>query len=156
MLPATGHLPAGSPPTGLERVALPPAAVPPGAVRSPPEGAVLALPLPAGSVLTQAHVDPHGPAAGLPPELRAVPVPVEPGWRVEPGGWVDVWVLGAGDEPSRLVARSRSVLQVREERGELTALVALHRDEVAPVTAGLALGMILLAHTPASPGAPDQ
>ncbi|HWB72454.1 MAG TPA: hypothetical protein VG452_09555, partial [Egibacteraceae bacterium] len=63
-------------------------------------------------------------------------------------GWVDVWVLGAGDAPARLVARARPVLQVRGEGPASTALVGLHVDEVGEATAGLALGRVLLAHAP--------
>ncbi|MGH8904628.1 MAG: hypothetical protein ACRDYA_23825 [Egibacteraceae bacterium] len=148
VLRAVEDLPAGTPAARLEPIALPPAALPPRAVGHPPDGAVLSLPLPAGSVLTQAHLDPRGPAAHLPDDVRAVPVPVEAGWRIEPGGWVDVWVLGAGEVPSRLVARSRAVLEVRRDEGTRTALVTLHDDEVGPTTEGLALGKVLLTHAP--------
>jgi hypothetical protein len=160
VLRAAKDLPAGTPAAQLEPVTLPPAALPPHAVRRAPDGAVLSLPLPAGSVLTQAHLDPRGPAANLPSDVRAVPVPVEAGWQVEPGGWVDVWVLGAGQAPSRLVARSRAVLEVRRDEGTRTALVALRDDEVGPATEGLALGKVLLTHAPpptaSEPGAPDR
>lgn len=148
VLRAVEDLPAGTPTARLEPITLPPAALPPRAVAHPPDGAVLSLPLPAGSVLTQAHLDPRGPAANLPDDVRAVPVPVEAGWQVEPGGWVDVWVLGAGEVPSRLVARSRAVLEVRHGEGPRTALVALRDDEVGPATEGLALGKVLLTHAP--------
>jgi hypothetical protein len=148
VLRAVVDMPIGASVRGLEPFELPSAAVPPRAVRTVPGGARLSLPLPAGSVLTEAHLDPRGPAAGLPPDERAVPVPVEAGWRVEPGGWVDVWVLGAGERPSQLVASARPVLQVREEQGNATALVALRSGEVAATTAGMALGTILLAHSP--------
>lgn len=150
VLRATEDLPVGSlaARARLEPIALPPAALPPRAVRQPPDGAVLSLPLPAGSVLTQAHLDPKGPAANLPDDVRALPVPIEAGWRVEPGGWVDVWVLGASQAPSRLVARSRAVLEVRRDEAVRTALVALRDDEVAPATEGLALGKVLLTHAP--------
>ncbi|HVL98367.1 MAG TPA: hypothetical protein VM324_03655 [Egibacteraceae bacterium] len=150
VLVAPADLPVGAPATGLRRVGLPPAAVPPRAVVDPPPAdAVLALALPEGAVLTAAHLDDRGPAAGLSEDLRAVPVPVEEGWLVTPGGWVDVWVLGPGDEPATLVARSRPVLEVRDDGPAMTALVALHADnEVGPATAGLALGRLLLAHAP--------
>ena len=148
VLRAAEDLPAGAPAARLRPVALPPAALPSRVVRHPPDGAVLSLPLPAGSVLTEAHLDPRGPTANLPDDVRAVPVPVETGWQVEPGSWVDVWVLGAGDVPSRLVARARAVLQVRRDEGTRTALVALRDDEVGPVTEGLALGKVLLTHAP--------
>jgi hypothetical protein len=148
VLRSVEDLPAGTPAARLQPVALPPAALPPHAVRHPPDGAVLSLPLPAGSVLTQTHLDPRGPAANLPGDMRVVPVPIEAGWQVEPGGWVDVWVLGAGQAPSRLVARSCAVLEVRRDEGMRAALIALRDDEVGPVTEGLALGKVLLAHAP--------
>lgn len=151
---ATEDLPVGAPPTGLRRVALPPVGVPPEAVSGPVHaGAVLALALPAGAVLTGAHLDARGPAAGLHEQLRVVPVPVEEGWAVTAGGWVDVWVLGAGEEPAALVARSRPVVDVRHGTSATTALIALDQDaEVAAATTGLALGRVLLAHAPPPPG----
>jgi hypothetical protein len=148
VLRAVEDLPAGTPAALLEPIALPPAALPVRAVRYPPDDAVLSLPLPAGSVLTQAHLDPRGPAANLPGDVRVIPLPIEAGWQVEPGGWVDVWVLGAGQAPSRLVARSRAVLTVRRDEGTRTALVALRADEVGSATEGLALGKVLLTHAP--------
>ena len=48
----------------------------------------LALALPAGAVLTRAHLSPEGPAAGLDPELRAVPLPVPPGLDIAVGAKV--------------------------------------------------------------------
>lgn len=148
VLVAASDLPVGAPAAGLRRVDLPPAAVPPGAVDEVPETAVLAMALPVGTVLTHAHLDPRGPGAGLDPSLRAVPVPVDDSWGVTAGGWVDVWVLGAGEAPARLVGRARPVLQVRGEGTGTTALVGLHVDEVGEATAGLALGRVLLAHAP--------
>lgn len=156
VLRATTDLAVGATVEGLERVRLPPAAVPPRAALDAPDGAVLALALPEGAVLTDSHLDARGPAAGLPRSLRAVPVPVEPGWRVTPGGWVDVWVLGAGSEPSRLVARSRAVLQVRQDGSAVAALLALAVDEVGPATEGLALGRVLLAHAPPPAAEPEE
>jgi Flp pilus assembly protein CpaB len=147
VLVAVEDLPVGAAPQPLRRVPYPPAAVPPGAVTAAPEGSALALGLPAGSVLTDAHLDPRGPAAGLDPALRALPVPVEDGWGIVPGGWVDVWVLAA-DDPATLIARSRPVLEVREDGRSATALVGLRADEVESATAGLAMGRVLLAHAP--------
>ncbi len=150
-LVATTDLPVGARATGLRPTVLPPAAVPADAVATVAGEAVLALALPAGAVLTRDHLDPRGPAAGLPAGLRAVPVPAEQGWGVTAGGWVDVWVLGAGDTPAELVARSRPVLEVRGDTTGTTALVGLAADEVGPATTGLALGRVLLAHAPAPP-----
>ena len=148
VLIAERDLPVGSPVADLASRRLPPAAVPPGALHRAPDGAVLAFALPRGSVLTRTHVHPRGPAAGLAPGLRAVPVPAEEGWGVTAGGWVDVWVLGAGNRPARLVARSRPVLEVRQYGTAPTALVGLDASEVGPTSAGLALGRVLLAHAP--------
>lgn len=151
VLVAEADLAAGTRDPALRRAVLPPVAVPPGAVGDAPDGAVLALALPEGAVLTGAHLDARGPAAGLDAGLRAVPVPVEDGWAVAPGGFVDVWVLGADDGAARQVARSRAVLEVTPagDGAGLTALVGLTEDEVGPTTAGLALGGVLLTHAPA-------
>lgn len=151
VLVATGDLAVGAAVTAVRQVALPPDAVPATAVTgAPADGAVLALALPEGAVLTTSHLDPRGPAAGLEEGQRAVPVPIEDGWHVTAGGWVDVWVLSPGEEPAALVARSRPVLEVREDGSSPTALVALDGDtEVGPATTGLALGRLLLTHVPA-------
>lgn len=134
---------------GLRAAQLPPAAVPPGAVRTVPDGARLAFALPAGSVLTEAHLDPRGPAAGLVASLRAMPIPVEEGWAVAAGGWVDVWVLGLDEAGSRLVARGCPVLELSQrDTGPGTALVALPETAVGAVAQGLAAGRVLLAHAP--------
>jgi hypothetical protein len=106
--------------------------------------------VPEGTVLTKAHVASRGPAAGLAAGMRAVPVPTEAGWGVVAGGWVDVWVLGVGEEPARLVARGRPVLQVRDDAVGLTSLVGVAGHEVEALTTGLALGRVLLAHAPRS------
>jgi hypothetical protein len=128
---------------------LPPAAIPPGAVDDVEPGAALALALPEGAVLTAAHLDQRGAAAGLPAGMRAVPIPTESGWGIVEGGWVDVWTLGTGAEPSELVAARRPVLDVRDDASGLTSLVGLAEDEVGDVTSGLALGRVLLTHAPA-------
>lgn len=148
VLVATERLSVGDPLTAVRRARLPPVAVPPGAVGDVEGAPVLALALPAGAVVTAAHLEARGPAAGLPNGMRAVPIPTEAGWGVVDGGWVDVWTLGSGDEPSELVARQRPVLDVRTDTGGLTSLVGLREDEVGPVTSGLALGRVLLAHAP--------
>lgn len=148
VLVALEDIPVGAAAAPVERRALPPAAIPARAVDTVAPGARVAFAIPAGSILTDAHFDPRGPAAGLPAELRAVPVPAEPGWGLVAGGWVDVWVLGSMDAAARLVGRSRPVLDVRTEGSALTALVGLHADEVAAATEGLAVGRVLLTHAP--------
>jgi hypothetical protein len=146
-LVAVADLPVGSPAVGLRRVRLPPDALPARAVTAVPAGAVLTLALPEGAALTAAHLDPTGPAAGLPPGLRALPVPVEEAWGIVAGALVDVWVLGA-DGSTLPAARARPVLEVRGEGGERTALLGLAVDEVTAVTGGLGQGRVLLAHAP--------
>lgn len=152
-LVAARDLAVGAPPDALRRVQLPPAAVPPGAVTGVPTDAVLAQALPEGAVLTGAHLDPRGPAAGLPPGHRALPVPVQEGWGILAGAWVDVWVL-AGETPAHRVATSRNVLEVRTDGSGVTALVGLAQDEVAATSEGLAAGSVLLSHAPAPPANP--
>lgn len=154
VLVATRDLSVGDPVDAVRAVRLPPHAVPPEALSTVGSGAVLALALPEGSVLTSRHVNARGPAAGLDTGLRAVPVPAEEGWGVVEGGWVDVWTLGSGEQPSRLVARARPVLDVREDASGMTALVGLADREVSAVTTGLALGRVLLAHAPPPASAP--
>lgn len=155
VLVAVADLPVGAVPG--DRVELrpwPPVAVPPGALAELDDGAALALAAPAGTVLTTAHVDARGPAAGLDSDLRAVPVPAEEGWGLVPGTWVDVWVLGGvgggatADGPATVVAHGRPVLDVRVDGMSSTALIGLAEDEVAAATAGLAVGRLLLTHAP--------
>lgn len=141
------HAPGEQPEVRGER--RPSALAPPDAVDDDTDLPPLALALPEGAVLTRAHVDPAGPGATLPPELRAVPVPVEEQWGVAAGGWVDVWILGGREEAAHLVAPHRAVLALDDGEGtEPVALVALAYDEVAAVTAGLATGTVRLAHAP--------
>lgn len=150
-LVATTDLAAGTRSPSVRAVELPPAAIPPDAVAAVAPDAVLALALPEGAVLTTAHLDPRGPAAGLGADLRAVPVPVEDGWGVTAGAFVDVWVLGADAQPARQVARARSVLEVTATTDGTgsTALLGLSPTEVGPTTTALADGRVLLTHAPA-------
>lgn len=146
VLTAEEDLPVGAAAAdGVRRTRLPPRAVPDAAVTSVDTDAVLAAPLPRGAVLTSLHVDDRGPAAGLADSLRAVPVPVEAGWGVTAGGWVDVWT----DDPAATgpVARSRPVLAVRGDGVRPTALLGLHADEVAAV-AGAGADQVRLTHAP--------
>lgn len=151
-LVATADLAVGARPA-VEEVTLPPRAVPPSAVTEAPEDARLALALPKGAVLTSAHLAAAGPAAGLDPTLRVVPVPVEVGWGVEQGGWVDVWVLGAAEDGSSKVAEQRPVVEITEdEMGAGTALIGLGADEVARTMQGLAVGQVVLTQAPPPDG----
>jgi len=145
---ASSDLAPGAKAGGLEERWYPPVVVPPGAVSEVTEGARLAFALPAGTVLTEAHLDPRGPGRGLAAGLRALPIPLEAGWGVEAGGWVDVWVLSAGEQPATLVARSCPVLQVEAADQTATALVAIPEAAIGAAAEGLALGRVLLAHAP--------
>lgn len=152
VLVATEDAVVGSPAaTAVRHERLPPGAVPAQALAEVDDDAVLAVALPRGAVLTELHVDPRGPAAGLDGSLRAVPVRVEEGWGVTAGGWVDVWVDGHGDEP---VARQRPVLDVRRDGSRHTALLGLHADEVGAVTGGAAREHVQLTHAP--PPTPER
>lgn len=153
VLIATRDLAVGDPATSLRMVRLPPDAVPDTALSQVGVGVRVTLALPAGAVLTSAHIDPRGPAAGLGAGLRAMPIRAEEGWGVVSGGWVDVWVLGDAEGGSRLVAQSRPVVEVRRDTGGLTALVGLAEPEVAATTAAIGTGGVLLAHAP--PPGPD-
>lgn len=133
----------------LRAVSLPPAMVPPNAPQHIPEDARLALALPEGAVLTRAHLSPRGPAVGLDPGLRVVPLPVAPGLDIAAGARVDVWVLTDGPDRSRRVARGRAVLAVSTADDEdPVALIALAAGEVAAAVAGLASGDVLLTQAP--------
>jgi hypothetical protein len=141
-------VPAGADPRpALDPVRLPAGVVPPSAVTGGvPADALLSLPLVAGGVLTDVHLAPAGPAAGLADGERLVPVPVDAGWGVVAGARVDVWV-GGTDAAPRLLAEGRPVLQVAEDRVRPVALVAVDAGDVAAVTHALSRGEVLLALT---------
>lgn len=155
VLTAVDDLPVGAAAAdGVRTTRLPPRAVPAEAVSEVDAEAVLASPLPRGAVLTAHHVDERGPAAGLDDALRAVPVPVEEGWGIEAGGWVDVWIDDA--TASGPVASSRPVLDVRGGDTRPTALLGLHADEVAPVTKAGRDGVRLTHAPPPRSGPRDE
>ncbi|MBW3606186.1 MAG: hypothetical protein KY460_15045 [Actinobacteria bacterium] len=133
----------------LRAVLLPPAMVPRDAPQSLEPDVRLALALPAGAVLTRTHVSPRGPAVGLDPHLRVVPLPVESGLDITPGGRVDVWVLAAAPGRAQRVARRRPVVGVADDDADQpTALVGLATHEVAAALRGLAEGQVLLTQAP--------
>ncbi len=133
----------------LRQALLPPAMVPPHALQTVAPDTRLALALPEGTVLTRAHVSPRGPAVGLDPGVRVVPLPVQPGLDIHPGGSVDVWVLAAAPGRSRRVAQRRPVVGVTTtDDDEATALVGLATGEVGATMRGLADGQVLLTQAP--------
>lgn len=135
----------------LTPVRLPPRIVPAAALSTAPGARPVTVPLPAGAVITEAHVAPAGPAVGLPSGLRLVPVPVDDGWGLAAGGAVDVWIGEPDGDGATLVARHRAVADVRtDEGGNLTALVAVAAREVPALTGGLARGTVWLSHVPAA------
>lgn len=147
-LVARSDLPAGAAPD-VEAVRVPPSLAPPEALTEVDPDARLAVPLPEGGVLTATHLDARGPGATLDPGVRAVPVPVEAGWGVVAGSFVDVWVLDVGEAPAERVAGGAAVLALDvDDAGRATALVAIDDDAVAATTTGLALGRVVLAHSP--------
>lgn len=136
----------------LDRVQLPPGAVPDTAVTEVPPGGRLSAALPEGAVLTQMHISPAGPAVALPAGARLVPVPVDEGWAIATGGYVDVWIQLSDLQDPALVATGRPVLDVRtDESGDQTALVSIQAENVTDLTAGLANGSVLLSHAPTAP-----
>lgn len=133
----------------LRPVALPPALVPSDAPQHVPDDTRLALALPEGAVLTRPHVSPRGPAVGLDPSLRVVPLPVAEGLDIRPGARVDVWVLSDGPGRSQRVARGRPVVAVpSSDDDERVALIGLASDEVGRAVAGLTTGDVLLTQAP--------
>lgn len=131
----------------VRAVRLPPALVPPDAPQQVAGGARLAFALPEGAVLTSGHLSSRGPAAGLPADLRVVPLPTDPGWDVRAGGQVDVWALAAAGRSMRIAER-RPVVAVTSDDDKPSALVGLAADEVAAVMRGLADGEVMLTHAP--------
>ena len=142
---ATATSPAGGRPA-VERVRLPSAVLPPGAVTERPGmGAVLSLPLVEGAILTEVHLSPAGPVAGLPPDERLLPVPVDRDWGIEAGSSVDVWAVLDGRGATEPLATARPVVVLRDEGPRPIALVSLHADDVAEAAQVLARGRLLLA-----------
>jgi hypothetical protein len=131
----------------VRAVRLPPALVPPDAPQDVDDSARLAFALPEGVVLTRRHLSDRGPAAGLPQDLRVVPIPIDPGWQVRAGGWVDVWALATPGQTMR-IARHRPVVAVTGDDDRPSALVGLATTEVTAAMRGLVEGDIVLTHAP--------
>ena len=145
-------LPAGATvgPGDTEVRSLPAALVPPGAVATPPEGSVVASTVHEGEVVLTARLAPSGTsalAAALPPETRAVAVPVDPAaLPVEPGDEVDVLAtfdpdLADGAEPTVAVARGAVVVDVGDE----AVVVAVTPAQAPRVAFAAAAGAVALA-----------
>lgn len=131
--------------TRVQPVRLPRAAIPQSAVTGPVDRVmVLSVPLVEGALLTQVHLSPVGPAVALPADQRAVPIPVERSWGIEPGVVVDVWAVLDRDATPEPLAQARPVLQLSQDGPRPVALVSLHQDDVAATTASLARGRVLL------------
>ena len=145
-LVATADVAVGQVPQ-VRPVHLPPALVPDDAPQRVADGARLAFALPEGTVLTRSHLSARGPAAGLAHDLRVVPVPVDPGWDVRAGGWVDVWTLSSSAGSAR-IAEHRPVLAVLSDDDPPSALIGLATTEVAAAMRGFANGEVLLTHAP--------
>ncbi len=143
---ATATIPAGQAPRqDLQRVRLPRAAVPATVVTGPLDPqAVLALPLAAGGLLTTIHLSPAGPAAGLSPDERLVPVPVQASWGIEAGSVVDVWAVDDLTADPAPLATARPVLQLRDDGPQPVALVSLDAGDVAAASRSLTRGRVLL------------
>jgi hypothetical protein len=130
VLVATRDLPAGHrlAPGDLARTAWPARLVPPSA-RTRPEGRLVTL-LPAGSVLTERHVDRDGPLGSLAEGRVAVAVPRASLPTLEVGARLDI-VTVAGDGSGVLLALDAAVIAVDDD----TVWFAVTRREAAAVVA---------------------
>lgn len=142
-------IPAGEDPrSGLRQVVLPPVAVPPEATVTLPADPVLAMPLLAGQVLTDTHLSPTGISATLAPDQRVLSVGVGADLQLRAGAVVDVWAIDGSRGPPTLLAQGRPVLAVQQQGGRATALLAVHRDQVATATEAMVVGSLLLTLAP--------
>lgn len=126
----------------------PPSALPDDALTGTLPPGTLTVGVVEGTVLTRRHFDARGPAAALAPHERLVPVPVDPGWAVEAGSRVDVWVLATSGDDGRLLAAGRPVLSVGGSTSRPVALVALAAEDVRAATTALATSQVVLTHSP--------
>ena len=128
---------------------------PRGAVEALPTaaGRVVAVPVLAGSPVLQRHLAPPGrtgPAAVVPPGMRAVRVRVEPEWHLPAGSVVDVLAGGdpgalpPGNEPGRTVAQGAIVLG--GAANEVTLMVTV--EGARRLASAAALGPLTLALAP--------
>lgn len=112
--------------------------VPPGATART-EGR-LAMPLVAGSVLTDAHLDDAGPASGLGPGAVAVPVPAELLPELDVGDRVDV--LTAAGDGSGIVVANDAVVTAADT---VTVWLAVDRRAAAGIVAAVLRGAVGVA-----------
>jgi Flp pilus assembly protein CpaB len=127
----------------------------PGSLRSAASatGRVVAVPVLSGTPVLDRHLVPRGrsgPAALVPPGMRALRVAAEPEWRLAPGSVVDVLAaadpggLGGGQEPARTVAEGAVVLDPNGHA--ITLLVTV--DAARLVASAAAAGPLTLALAP--------
>lgn len=125
--------------TDVERTRWPvellPAASP--ATRAELGSARLAADVPAGTVLTRAHLRDAGPLATLAGGAAAVPIPTELLRGVTPAARLDV-VGVAGDGSGRVLARDTRVLAIEDG----TVWLEVGRDEAADVAAAALRGTL--------------
>lgn len=100
-------------------------------------GARLATDVPAGTVLTRAHLRDAGPLATLTADAAAVPVPAELLRGVTPAARLDV-VGVAGDGSGRVLARDTRVLAIEDG----TVWLEVGRDAAADVAAAALRGTL--------------
>ena len=149
VLVAAELIPVGAVQLPVEVRRLPPGVVPDDALAQLPPDAVVAMALPRGAVVTRAHLDRQGPGSALPADQRAVPVPVDEGWAVEPGGFADVWRAADHDGAPQLLVEAAPVLGVHEGDLQTVALIGIPERGVAEVAAVAGTGEVLLTHSPA-------
>jgi len=154
VLVATRSLPVGHrlQTDDTERRRLPAAALPDGALDSTGTGAVLAVPVGRGEVLTGMKLAPAGlgPVAGLlPAGTRGLAVPDgASGLRLAPGDVVDVLATfppetAGGGDPTFAVATDAVIVDVTDEDGWVT--VAVPERDAPRVAFALAQGLVTLA-----------
>lgn len=136
-------------PVRARRTTLPADAVPDDAVTDLPDNALAVLPIPAGTVVVGAHLNPSELVASLAPGQRVVALPLDSGSGVQVGARVDVWALDRDRGSPTLLVESRRVLAVTGERGRLSVLVAVPVEAVPDITSTLADAGVLLTLAPA-------
>lgn len=138
-------------PGDLERRSWPVALLPSAAVDHDPLGATLLAPLPAGSVLTEAHLGRDGLGAGLVAGDAAIAVPFELLTVATPGMHVDLVGVDLDGRGVRL-AGDATVLAVDMDE----VWVTVPRDAAPDVAAATVAGSLALVVVPAPSGGAEQ